>query len=449
MVAVIRAPAALPSCVGALSLLSFNVLLPNGADGWWLYKQYPPGLESRASAAWPARQSLIRAAIAEANADVVLLQEVSPETFPDDFAFMADLGYEALMYSKKGRFRPATFWKSTKCTLLAEAHRDRCLLTTFETAPCENRKVICVVNAHLQAGPEGGRRLRQTVEALDHATKSLKKLGVPPRIVFAGDLNGGDDSAAVRLLEDGFVKSGFVEDGEVCTLKDKNNAAGIFLDASAAASERPPPPTLVVPELYASISKGESTGTRQDDLSDDAVSAFREAFFERASGVFEGGKVMTKGDVEAWLVDINGHVGRGSEFRAALEFMAPTPPTPPPPSAVDAAPDALEEPAPLRREFPADSLPLSVDSFVEIYRQELRQGKVWGVAHDLGALGKWPLPQTRKGALFTARFDRIYCSEHLRVVSVRDSTSDVPCPNANHASDHLPVGAVLQFSDGA
>ena len=164
--------------------------------------------------AWERRRGLLSSEISAACCDVVAIQEVAPESFESDWSFMAGLGYDAhLMFGKKGRFRPATFWKTSKVSLIDAAHRDRCLLTLFELS--DTTKRVVVVNAHLQAGPEGGRRLRQTLEALEHSKKLFKKAAVPEeemRVVFCGDLNGEDDSAAHLLLTSGRVHAGFVRE---------------------------------------------------------------------------------------------------------------------------------------------------------------------------------------------------------------------------------------------
>ena len=103
------------------------------------------------------------------DADVVCLQEVSPLSFDDDFAFMKDLGYDGKEMFKKGRFRPATFWRSDRCEIIAPpVHKDRTLLTSFRrhglsTKECANWYVL---NCHLQAGPQGARRVRQINEGI-------------------------------------------------------------------------------------------------------------------------------------------------------------------------------------------------------------------------------------------------------------------------------------------
>jgi mRNA deadenylase 3'-5' endonuclease subunit Ccr4 len=116
------------------------------------------------------------------DADVVCLQEVSPVSFEDDFAFMAELGYDGKEMYKKGRFRPATFWKTSQCELAAPpVHKDRTLLTSFRLlhksdAATEQARNWYVLNCHLQAGKQSKRRLRQINEGVRAVVTLAKKL---------------------------------------------------------------------------------------------------------------------------------------------------------------------------------------------------------------------------------------------------------------------------------
>jgi mRNA deadenylase 3'-5' endonuclease subunit Ccr4 len=137
----------------SLSIISFNILLPNSADGWWCYKMYSPRNNVDPSQTeWPARRALIRQTIVDADCDVVCLQETSGESFNEDFSFMAELGYTSELY-KKGRFRPATFWRSSRVELAEKPmHRDRCLVTQFKlkpavTNPTESASSSCEIDA--------------------------------------------------------------------------------------------------------------------------------------------------------------------------------------------------------------------------------------------------------------------------------------------------------------
>ena len=170
-------------------LQSYNVLLPNSQDGWWNYKMYNPplGPDQKEVSTWEYRKSLLRERINLIDADVVCLQEVSPLSFDEDFAFMAELGYEGIQF-KKGRFRPATFWMKDRVELATEPmHKDRTLLTSFRLLSVddddnenegikkeEEESYWHVLNCHLQAGKQGGRRLRQIHEGVTTAFKTAK-----------------------------------------------------------------------------------------------------------------------------------------------------------------------------------------------------------------------------------------------------------------------------------
>ncbi len=182
-------PSTLPSIPDQLSVLSYNVLLPNSIDGWWNYKMYHPTTSQDFNietinkiSTWEYRSSLIKNKIEQISPDVVCMQEVSPESFHQDFEFMNELGYDGVEMFRRGRFRPATFWKTQKCTLITDAvHKDRTLLTVFqlngleEGHPCFERNWH-VLNCHLQAGPEGRRRVRQIDEGVKASVRAAKNL---------------------------------------------------------------------------------------------------------------------------------------------------------------------------------------------------------------------------------------------------------------------------------
>lgn len=129
---------------------------------------------------------------------------------------------------------------------------------------------------------------------------------------------------------------------------------------------------------------------------------------------------MSVSDTERWLTRINGRVGRGSEFRAAVAAMRlSTHPTLstlsilPTLSAPEAEPEAepKAEPEAAAEAEPAVPPTLSADSvltrqaFRDIYLGEVNAGKVWSVSWDLAACG-YPLPASDR--TFSARYDRIF-----------------------------------------
>jgi exonuclease III len=433
------APATLPSPPGSLSVLSYNVLLPNSVDGWWNYKMYSPALSesNRRIAEWDFRRDLLKSRISLVNADVVCLQEVAPDSFEVDFAFMSELGYDGVELFKKGRFRPATFWKTSKCSLATHAaHKDRTLLTAYRLNEGDVTPWF-ILNCHLQAGKEGQRRVRQIVEGTKAIISMAKKLKVNEpsanvRAIICGDFNGGEECGAIRFLEDGFIDSEFLEDGECVTSGRKELPLSSPFSDVMKALERSPPPTLVVPEIISQVIQ-DKKGNGYDNpvLAEHVVERLTRIYEGRASSFDKSGngeKVMSTADVEKWLIDINGKVGRGDEYRSAAKQMGWTPPD----DAIGISQDEMKKFITL----PPESR-LSLDGFIAVYQHELERGKFWGIHHDLAILGE---PLEDKG-LFVARFDRIYSSAVLQATAIMDFECDRPCPNETEPSDHLPVAA--------
>ena len=106
---------------------------------------------------------------------------------------MADLGFDGHELFKKSRFRPATFWKTNTCQLVAPAvHKDRTLLTAFRVVggdeegdndkddeavpPDHHHPHWYVLNCHLQAGKQAPRRVRQIHEGVRSVLTLARKL---------------------------------------------------------------------------------------------------------------------------------------------------------------------------------------------------------------------------------------------------------------------------------
>jgi hypothetical protein len=365
------------------------------------------------------------------------LQEVAPESFATDFDFMKELGYESEMF-KKGRFRPATFWKRNM-ELVDVAHKDRCLLTALRN----NGQTWYVLNCHLQAGKEGPRRLRQIHEGVKAVLTMAKKLQKVTReleqskkLIVCGDFNGGSECAAIRYLEDGVMDENFREDGEPVTSSRKNIPLTTSPMSDVATSiDRPPPPTLVVPELISLMVEGEQA-YENPQLSNDMIVRLQRIYERLATTQVKNNNgdeyVMNIDDVEKYLVAINNKLGRGSEFREAARQMG---------WRADNNAEA-ESDKPPTITLPRDGI-LTLDGFLNIYQAELRQGKFWGIAHDVAVLGE-PLPQL---GVHQSRYDRIYYSSSTcQPVAVMDFLCDEPCPNQEEPSDHLPVAASFQIA---
>jgi hypothetical protein len=497
-------PEALPATPtpDTLSVMSYNVLLPNSQDGWWTYKNYYPPVadllverkEGQQAddviTSWEYRQNLIKEKIETlGRPDVLCFQEVAPESFEQDFAFLSkDLGYDGVALYKKGRFRPATFWNTSKCTLVGEpVHRDRCFLTCFtlnnknengnqnensEAPPVENAEEAIItpspywhiLNCHLQAGQNGPRRLRQLDDGITSIVKLERKLQlelgkqkslanykgkkknkqqqnivpVKPNAIVCGDFNGGEECGAVRYIKDGSVSNAFIEDGDIVSSKGKTmpQELGPMTDVVLEACQGDidtVPSTLVVPEFISlmvegGVMAGEAYNNPQ--LSQGVKDRLTNIYNSFATS--PNNNAMTCSDVERWLTQINGQVGRGSEFRMAAKQMG----WEPPPGEEDADPKP-------RITLPAEGA-LSLDGFLNVYQDELTQGKFWGIAHDMAILGApiMPTEDPSNMELFRGRLDHMYCSTAtLRPTCVVSTLCNKPCPNDVEPSDHLPIAA--------
>lgn len=405
----------LPSPADGFGLLSYNVLLPNSAGhGWWITKYYEPTVPPELRA-WPHRQALLRDALLGAAADLVCLQETTPEHFADDWAFLREAGYDHAVH-RKGDLRCATFWRRDRWTLAAEPrHLDRVLLTRLTAIHA--RRDVHVANVHLKAGPEPARRLRQVADALEQ----IGKRGAGDvAAVLCGDFNSQvTGSALERLLRHGEVGPDFREatyPDVALTSRAKKNPLGPFEDAyDVAYGAGQGPPTLLLP------GRAEYFFGPDGALSPACAAALRALFARFAD---EGG-VMDRAATERWITAINGRPDRGSEWDKAQEVFARR-----------GAEQLLE----------ADVL--------AIYEAELREGKPWGVLHDLlccGALTALPPPR-----VLARRYDQIHATpQTLALEAVRHPldeahtarvfTQGETLPNAWHPSDHLPVSAVYRW----
>jgi hypothetical protein len=314
------------------------------------------------------------------------------------------------------------------------------------------------LNCHLQAGPQGGRRVRQINEGVKASFNLAKKLKEPdpsnPLLVICGDFNGGSECGAVHFLEAGKVDETFIEDGEPVSSKEKKSPiANPFVDVAASVPGRDAPPTLVVSELISQMVKGAndddddggvSKAYERPELSQGVLDRLQRCYQKYATtNGSEEELVMNIVDVERWLVDINRLVGRGDEFRNAAREMGWT--EPPEEEETENGGGGGngngEKKKKARIELPKDGI-LTLQGFQNVYQKELRGGKFWGIAHDLFVMGE-ALPQI---GLFEARYDRMYCTTALHPTAVLDTVAAKPCPNEEEPSDHLPVAATFQIA---
>lgn len=409
------------------SCVSYNVLLPNSEDGWWIYKYYRNSSEAHTS--WEARRALLEKQLLQYSPDFICLQEVSALSFEEDFDFLVKAGYGALMHQKKGRMRPATFWREDRWRSIVAQHKDRTLVVGFSRVSGSSAgQVLFTINTHHSAGPNAGRRLRQMHEALKTISKEVKKLDTDPKtvpVVVCGDFNAQGCTAVQELLITGEVTPEFreeidrTENGQL-TSKIKTHNLSPFADAAEMAfGPGKAPPTMLATNIDSKMIAEDGSMTPE------LLSALEEAFQSCCS---EGRSQMSKTDIERYLLKVNRAIGRGSEYRflqAVFEQKG-------------------EE-------------TLSHDDFVALNRAELSEGKFWSTEHDLRALIGRGLAAPENGPC-ELRFDYIYFTPaSLSLLGVYEPLSEEQkrliwgepwevLPNCWHPSDHLPVTATFRFS---
>lgn len=410
----------------SLSVLTYNILHPNpsgGSDGgWWVYKYYSPSTP-REAREWPHRSALIREQLLRAMADIVCLQETTEESFASTFGCLAEVGYDHVLH-RKGDLRCATFWRASRFSLALEPqHKDRTLLTTLRSVQ-PHARVVHVINAHLKAGREPARRLRQAFDILEQTQKETKKLGQPVAstpIVFCGDFNSAPEGSGVqKLLRDGLIEPEFREAGypEVgLTSKPRSQPFGRFDDAyELAYGAGGCPASLVLPDHYSYFFDVEQHALRPEIVQ--AISAM----FSRFSG---GRDEMDRAGVDAWITAINRQAGRGYEWKQACRCF---------------------------ERVGAETL--TREAFLEIYACALHEGHIWSVFHDFYVCDVLPPVSTPR--IFQGRFDQIQLTrQSLSLRAVRAALTEAQqravlelgetLPNTWHPSDHLPLGAILDW----
>ena len=239
----------------------------------------------------------------------------------------------------------------------------------------------------------------------------------------------------MHLLESGSIDESFLEDGEQVSSKLKCLPVPPMIDAMATGrrEDHEPPATLVVPELISLMTQaGVEDAYANPQFSDDVTDRLKRIYkrFATKHDKDQTQPQMSKEDVEKWLKIINLQIGRGTEFRNAAKCMGWVDTS----KEIDGEQMNKSERPPIY--LPDDGV-LSLSDFINVYLDELKQGKFWGIAWDLAALGE-PLPISD---IFRARYDRMYCSVALQPAVVLDTVSDIACPNQHEPSDHLPVCA--------
>ena len=244
-------------------------------------------------------------------------------------------------------------------------------------------------------------------------------------VVVCGDFNSHGNDSVSHYLTKGeigpdFEGGGPNRSGAPLTKKTKKHVFGSLVDAYKTAYEEhkmASPPTYLAKLLVPKMVDAGNQPTPQ-------LRAALERMFHKLAVSSPGGSVMSKEEVDNLLVTTNKQLGRGSEFRFVQEVFKQK---------------GKEE--------------LTLDEFCALYVGECREGKYWGVEHDMALFGctvqaPWTKP-------FETVFDFVYYTPRsLELVAVRKPISDEGAkkvyagdtlPNSWHPSDHLPLAAVFRF----
>lgn len=410
-----------------LSILSYNILLPNNLDGWWIFKSYDPSIPMQ-HRQWPHRHALLKAQLLSSRADIICIQEASAASFEQDFAFLIEAGYDLCLHDKY-TFRNATFWRRDRLSLVQARHKDRTLLTTLKqhatsTAPARH---IYIANCHLSGGPAPERRFRQAFEALDQLRKDAARQQETPEqtaVILCGDLNSyPGDSGLTRLLNQTPITPDYREadypDIPISS-KHRSQPFGTFTDVylSAYRQEDARPATFITPFLA-------------DRFIDLETGQLQPQFIEALHTMFKiftkGQALMDRAALNAWISTVNLEPARGSEHQKAITLLN------------ENNPQAL-----------------TIDDFIKVYLSELEERKFRPITHDLAQVGITLQPTAPEAPKhYAVCLDRIYTSPALTPIAARAPLtpeqyqtllqSHAGLPNSEHPSDHLPLAAIVQW----
>lgn len=320
--------------------------------------------------------------------------------------------------------------------MLSALHRDRTLILALRRRSGPHAgTTLLLANAHLSAGHNADRRLRQTEEALSQAAKEAKNLGLDLEkcpVVYCGDLNSQGSTAVRELLVAGEVRPDFRESGDPTekgqngvqiTSKIKRQAFGAFQDAAELCfGTGSAPATILVANIDSKMMCDDNT------LTPAMLETLRAAFKTCCKS---GRDVMTREEVVSFLLSVNKELGRGSEYRSVVTAMEKR-----------------------GQDFESPDATLTEDDFIELYAQELEEGKFWGVEHDLRALCGQGMALPSEGPTELCFDHMFFTPASLRLVGVQETLTEEQrqriwgppfdvLPNAWHPSDHLPVAAAF------
>ena len=400
-----------------LSVVSYNILLPNNIDGWWIPKCYPPQtpMEHRT---WSHRKKKLIDYLQNTSADIICLQEVAQSSWEEDFQELTDKDYSGIIHSKNNLFRCATFYKERHLNLLETRHSFRSLVHLFEGM----HGTFGVINVHLSGGPHPKTRMAQLQEAL----KSLKKLAVSYQldtnllpIILCGDFNCNPQNSPMS----DFLFTGKLTPEErdplypdtALTKKGKKHAFSGFESIYKKALGKSPP-TLFGRPLISVFCKQHTTQELLQARSNNKLASLinNETYMAIDSlfSIYEKGGIMDKEACISWVKTINGGL-RGGEWKAVQN----------------------------------KNHTLRKQDFIDIYIQNMNHGLWWSLASDLEQHGI-SLPH-ECSEIYKDSLDHIFI-RNCKPTGIQSPVLPTAIPNglpcSDYPSDHIPVAAIVSLA---
>ncbi|EFN59287.1 hypothetical protein CHLNCDRAFT_137627 [Chlorella variabilis] len=196
----------LPSKPGELSLVSYNILCERYATG----RRFPYVFAQYLDPDY--RWARLQAELEAFGADLIALQEVTVDRWMELKAFMASLGYTAVVQARAAAtgsdFMLALFYRQGKLRLAWSKERSRVLLAALEVVepgPAEGQ-VVWLANVHLEGSPY---RPNDRISQLKHALQRLeghigsKDAAEAADVIICGDFNSLDQDSPCWLLRRG------------------------------------------------------------------------------------------------------------------------------------------------------------------------------------------------------------------------------------------------------
>ena len=396
-----------------ISFLSYNILLPNNTEGWWIPKCYPPHTPPEHTT-WAYRKNLLLQQLLHSSADIIFLQEVAQSSWKEDFHDLLETGYEGTIHAKNNLFRCATFVQPQKIQIV---HTKHCFRTLVQLATWKHG-YIGLINVHLSGGPHPKIRIAQIHEALDALRKLCVQEKISPEsmpVVMGGDFNCNPLQEPLQK----FLHSGQLsfEDRDptypdtALTQKGKKHVFPSFFHAYATYDSTPPPTLYGRPLIndfcgehnIRDIMRARQEGTLSSLIKPEVHLAIRKLFEQYATH-----DLMDTKACEQWIMNINGAL-HGGEWLALQKL----------------------------------TMPITAKDFASIYIQNLTDGLWWSLDWDLHA-HSLSIPRSQ-APMHQETLDH-FLVRKLTVCALYDIP--VPAqgglPNSMHPSDHLPIGMIIE-----